>query len=81
MEKKLLDKYAEVVIKKGINLYNGQCLSVTCGINDYPFAVALSECAYKNGAKFVDINVVSNEVVKTRLDRFRQRRSGLSAAI
>lgn len=72
MEKNLLDKYAEVVIKKGINLYKGQCLSITGSIIDYPFAIALSECAYKNGAMFVDINVISNELIKARLDHSKR---------
>ena len=67
MEKALLKKYAEVVIKKGINLYKGQCLTVNAGPDDLAFALTLEEEAYRLGAKYVDLNIRSNFSIRQRL--------------
>ncbi len=67
MDKKLLEKYAEIVIKKGINLYKGQCLNIESSKDDYDFSLLLAESAYKEGAKFVNINIISNELTKNRI--------------
>ncbi len=65
--KKELEKYAEIVIKKGINLYKGQCLNIETSKDDYDFSLILAETAYKNGAKYVNINVLSNDLTKYRV--------------
>jgi aminopeptidase len=68
MDRKSLEKYAEVVIEVGVNLYEGQCLSITSGVGNYDFALILAETAYKKGAKFVEIKVASNKLTRTRID-------------
>lgn len=67
MNKDLLTKYAEIVIKKGINLYKGQCLNIESSKYDYDFSLLLAGVAYKHGAKFVNINIISNELTKDRI--------------
>jgi len=66
MNKEIIQRYAQVVAKLGLNIQKGQCLRISAGINNYDFALAIAEEAYKAGAKFVDIEVNSN-----RLSRFR----------
>jgi aminopeptidase len=68
MDTDIIKKYSEIVIKKGINLYKGQCVNINSGYADYGFAVQLAETAYEHGAKFVDINVVSNLLSKKRME-------------
>jgi aminopeptidase len=68
MDKNSLRKYADLVISVGVNLYPGQCLTVSTGVANYDFAILLAEAAYKKGAKYVEINVSSNYVTKTRIE-------------
>lgn len=53
-------KYAELILKKGINLKKGQCIRIVSTIQSYNFALTLLETAYKNGAKFVKIDIASD---------------------
>ena len=67
MDASLMKKYAEVVLKKGINLYKGQCLTVNAGPDDAAFGMLLEETAYRLGAKYVDLNIKSNRSIKHRI--------------
>lgn len=68
MDKDIIKKYSEIVIKKGVNLYKGQCVNINTGYDDYEFAVQLGETAYKYGAKYVSINITSNSLLKNRIE-------------
>lgn len=61
-------KYAELIVVKGVALYEGQCLEIVCGRRHYDFALQVAESAYKKGAKFVEIKVISNELTRTRVE-------------
>lgn len=50
---KTLEKYAELVIKIGVNLQKGQGLEIACPVEKYHIAHALAEAGYKAGAKIV----------------------------
>lgn len=65
---KIMDKYADVVIKAGINLYKNQCLLINTQIESYKFALVLAEKAYKNGARFVEINCADPSLTKVRVE-------------
>ncbi len=67
MDKGTQKKYAEVVLKKGVNLYRGQCLTINAAPDDLEFALILEEEAYRLGAKFVDLNIKSNLSTKHRI--------------
>ena len=67
MEKDLMKKYAEVVLRKGINLYKGQCLSIGAGPDDMEIAMVLEEEAYRLGAKYVDLSIKSNRSAMARI--------------
>ncbi len=51
----MLAKYAEVVVKVGLNLRKDQRLSIRGIIEDAPFIRKVTESAYKAGAKYVDV--------------------------
>ena len=52
---RMLTKYADVVVKVGLNLRKGQKLSIRAIIEDAPFVRKVAESAYKAGAKYVDV--------------------------
>ena len=53
MNKKKLHKYADLIIKAGVNLQPGQTLVITTPIETASFARLLSEAAYDSGAREV----------------------------
>jgi len=68
MNNEILKKYCDVIIKAGVNLYEGQSLTISAGVGNFSFALMLAESAYAAGAKFVDLNVGSDYVRKFRID-------------
>ncbi len=56
MKEILQEKYAELIIKKGLNLQKDQPLLINASINLYPFVRVLVKKAYEVGAKWVDVN-------------------------
>ena len=59
--------YAEVVLKKGVNLKKGQNLLINCNAGNYDFARVLAEKAYTLGAGFVEVSVHDNYISRSRL--------------
>jgi aminopeptidase len=51
----MLSKYADVVVKIGLNLSKGQILAIRGILEDAPFIRKVTESAYKAGAKYVDV--------------------------
>ena len=51
----LLSKYADVVVKVGLDLRNDQRLAIRAILEDAPFVRKVTESAYKTGARYVDI--------------------------
>ncbi|MEG0076379.1 aminopeptidase [Anaerorhabdus sp.] len=49
------ETYAEILLRKGVNLQEGQFLSVYCPIEGSEFMQVLSKVAYKLGARYVEI--------------------------
>lgn len=52
---RLLTKYADVTVHIGLNLRQGQSLSIRGILEDAPFIRKVVESAYKAGAKYVDV--------------------------
>ena len=67
IETSLLESYADIAIKIGVNLRNGQCLLINTPVGAYPFARLLADRAYRHGARYVRINVVDNVLTRSRL--------------
>ncbi len=61
------EKYAELIVKVGVNLYEGQCLLINSGVQNYEFALKVSNAAYAAGAKYVDINFFSDSNRQARV--------------
>lgn len=51
----MLEKYADVIVKIGLNLQSGQRLIINTDVFDAPLAREVAISAYKAGAKFVDV--------------------------
>ena len=64
---KALQKYADVIIRVGLNLRAGQRLFILAGIFDYPLARTVVTSAYNAGARLVDIVWVDEEITHTHL--------------
>lgn len=65
---KMLEKYADVVVKVGLNLRKGQKLSIRAIIEDAPFIRKVTESAYKAGAKYVDVLWVDERLTRIRFE-------------
>jgi aminopeptidase len=63
----LLEKYADVVVKVGLNLRDDQRLSVRANIDCAPFIRKVTECAYKTGARYVDVLWTDEHINRLRL--------------
>ena len=50
-----LRRYAELAVRVGLNLHDGQDLHVNCYVEHAPFARAVAEAAYARGARRVDV--------------------------
>jgi aminopeptidase len=62
------DKYAEIIVKVGLALKERQCLLIATGADTFWFARIIAKCAYQEGAKFVDIRVADNELLRHRVE-------------
>jgi aminopeptidase len=65
---RMLTKYADVVVKVGLNLRKGQKLSIRAIIEDAPFVRKVAESAYKAGAKYVDILWADERIARIRYE-------------
>lgn len=52
---KMLTKYADVIVKIGLNVRPGQRLLILAGITDYLLVRLVIASAYKTGARYVDV--------------------------
>lgn len=66
MNDKLLRKYANLLVERGVNVQKGQVVIVNAPIENYKFGEMLVEEAYKKGAKEVFINWNSTAITKAR---------------
>ena len=64
LEGKILADYADLVIKIGVNLQKGQGLEIVCPVEKSFFATALTQSAYKAGAKIVRVRWESQTIDK-----------------
>lgn len=62
-----LEKYADVIVKVGLNLREGQRLIVNAGISNYPLVRAITKSAYQAGARVVTVMYNDEEIGHIRL--------------
>ncbi|MGH0053547.1 MAG: aminopeptidase, partial [Sphaerochaetaceae bacterium] len=67
MNQQEIDRYADLIITKGINLQRGKGVAITTGPGTYYFARALSKSAYRHGASYVQVLLDDLDVLSERL--------------
>ncbi len=63
----MIAKYAEVVVKVGLNLRDDQHLFIRGNVESTPFIRAVTEKAYQAGARYVDIAMSDDQTSRLRL--------------
>lgn len=63
----MLEKYAEVVVKVGLNLRADQRLSIRGDLEGASFIRKAAESAYKAGARYVDVLLTDEQISRIRL--------------
>ena len=63
----MLEKYADVVIRVGLNLRADQRLSIRGNLESAPFIRKAAESAYKAGARYVDVLWSDDQISRIRL--------------
>lgn len=64
MKKSVLNKYAELLIKRGVNLQKGQTLNISAAVDQEALVTLCVKWAYKVGAKEVIVDWYSDECAK-----------------
>jgi aminopeptidase len=62
-----LERYAELVLRVGLDLREGEDLLVDCAVEHAPFARALAEVGYRGGARHVDVHYEDKPVRAARI--------------
>ncbi len=63
----MLEKYADVVVKVGLNLRDDQRLSIRANIDCASFIRKVTESAYKTGTRYVDVLWTDEQINRIRL--------------
>src|SRR5512135_28915 len=61
-----LEKYAELIVKIGLNLQAGQRLLIIAPVPAAPLVQQIARCAYQNGARLVDAFYIDEQLLLTR---------------
>ncbi|MDU5109280.1 MAG: aminopeptidase [Clostridium sp.] len=68
MDNNMLEKYAYLSVKKGVNLQKGQILLINSPVECTDFARAIAEAAYKEGAKEVVVHYGDQKLQRLKLE-------------
>ncbi|MFT3893474.1 MAG: aminopeptidase [Anaerolineales bacterium] len=64
----MLEKYADVTVRVGLNLRKGQRLVIQALLDDTPFVRRVTESAYKAGARYVDVSFNDEKLARIRFE-------------
>ena len=56
ISKKLLEKYADLIVRTGANVRPGQTVQLVIAVEQHAFAEMITEACYRAGAKKVNID-------------------------
>lgn len=62
------ERLAEVTLRIGVNLDQGQDLHIDCLVEHAPLARALADCAYRMGARVVDVRYFDHYLRRSRIE-------------
>src|SRR6476661_3774092 len=57
-----IDRYADLIVRVGANVQQGQTLFVTALVEHAPLARALARAGYRAGARLVDVRYADNHL-------------------
>jgi leucyl aminopeptidase (aminopeptidase T) len=60
-------RYADLLVRFGLNVMPGQVVNISAESCNRDFAIEVSEAAYKVGAKFVNLDLLDQRLLKTRI--------------
>jgi aminopeptidase len=63
-----IDRYADLIVRVGANVQQGQTLFVTALVEHAPLARALSRAAYRAGARLVDVRYADNHLRRSFIE-------------
>ena len=69
MNNEQIQKYYDLILSVGVNIYKGQCVTINSGIKNEEFVYGLADAAYAKGAKYVDIIFNSHRLTKSRIEK------------
>ena len=64
MKKTVLKKYADLLVRRGVSLKKGQCLTVFASVDQAPLVKEIVAAGYKQGAKAVSVEWSFDEIEK-----------------
>lgn len=64
MKKTILKKYADLLVRRGVSLKKGQCLTVFASVDQAPLVKEIVAAGYKAGAKAVSVEWGCDEIEK-----------------
>ena len=62
-----LERYAQLIVKKGCNVQPGQVFQIGADAQNVDFAVLVAEAAYEAGARFVNLDLSDDRMQKSRI--------------
>ncbi len=68
-----LDRYAELIVRKGCNVQPGQSLYLGADSLSCDFAVKVAEAAYEAGARYVQVDLVDERFQRARLNLSQEK--------
>ncbi|MFV0379856.1 MAG: aminopeptidase [Anaerorhabdus sp.] len=72
MNKEILKKYADLIVKNGINLQENQDVCIFTSINNFEIARFIAVDAYSSGANKVFVNYSDDELMKINVNNQKQ---------
>jgi aminopeptidase len=67
-DREFLDRYADLIIRAGVNIEPGQLLLIDCQVSHLEAVEALTRAAYAAGAGFVDVRFGAPELRRTLVE-------------
>jgi aminopeptidase len=67
MDAATLARYADLIVRSGLGIEEGEVLAVHSEPAHRPLAVALAEAGYRHGARYVDVTVFDDRVRRARI--------------
>ncbi|MEE2883813.1 MAG: aminopeptidase [Planctomycetota bacterium] len=68
-----LERYAELIVRKGCNVQPGQTLYLGADAQSSDFAVKVAEAAYEVGARFVQVDLVDDRFQRARIKESQEQ--------